>query len=179
MENKFTRSQGIIPLSAGGYSSTDFSNLHMGGGLNLRAYTGYYAIDQDGSGNQYLNYKGRSGASLNIEIDFDKYFSFIKPKYIRDYIHFDTYLFADAGIISRGTLSPTSISSLIPTNAWSKFRSDAGLGVAMTIKKFGPFETIPPFTVRVDMPFFLNSPPYAKPDFIQLNRWVIGVGRSF
>jgi hypothetical protein len=151
----------------------------MGGGLNLRAYTGYYAIDQDGSGNQYLNYKGRSGASLNIEIDFDKYFSFIKPKYIRDYIHFDTYLFADAGIISRGTLSPTSISSLIPTNAWSKFRSDAGLGVAMTIKKFGPFETIPPFTVRVDMPFFLNSPPYAKPDFIQLNRWVIGVGRSF
>ena len=179
MENKFTRSQGIIPLSAGGYSSTDFSNLHMGGGMNLRGYTGYYAIDQDGSGNQYLNYKGRSAASLNIEIDFDKYFSFIKPKYIRDYIHFDTYLFADAGIISRGALSPTSISSFIPTNAWSKFRSDAGVGMAMTIKKFGPFETIPPFTVRLDMPFFLNSPPYAKPDFIQLNRWVIGVGRSF
>lgn len=92
MENKFTRSQGIIPLSAGGYSTTDFSNLQMGGGMNLRGYTGYYAIDADGSGNKYLNYKGRSGASFNIEIDFDKYFSFIKPKYLRDYIHFDTYL---------------------------------------------------------------------------------------
>lgn len=179
MENKFTRSQGIIPLSGVGFSTSDFSNLQMGGGLNLRGYTGYYAIDEDANGTKYLNYKGRSGASINFEIDFDKYFSFIKPKYIRDYIHFDTYLFADAGIISRGTLNTSNIPQLTPVNSWSKIRSDAGVGIAMTLKKFGPFETIPPFTIRVDMPFLLSSPPYAKPEFVNFNRWVIGIGRSF
>ena len=175
MENKFTRSQGIVPLSFGGFSTGDFSHIHTGGGLNLRGYTGYYAIDENANG-KYINYKGRSGASMNIEIEFDKFVRF-RPKVIRDYLHLDTYLFGDAGVISRGMLTP-SIPTLFPVKQWSKIRGDAGLGVALTIKKFGPFEKINPFTIRFDMPFFISAPPFEQPKEFDF-RWVVGVDRAF
>lgn len=178
MENKFNRSQGLVPLSLGGYATNDFSEWHTGGGLNLRGYNGYYAIDQDSAGGiQYVNYKGRSGASLNLEIDFDQYFK-IKPKFIKDYLHIDVYAFGDAGIISRSVLNLNNIPQLTPVKMWSKLRMDAGIGTAFTIKKLGPFEKFQPFTIRFDMPFFISAPPYAKPDFVQW-RWVLGVNRAF
>jgi aminopeptidase N len=178
MENKFNRSQGIVPASMGGFSTSDFATWHSGGGLNLRGYNGYYAIDQDTAGGvQYLNYKGRSGAAINIEIDFDQYIKF-RPKVLRDYFHLDMYVFGDAGIMSRSTLNTNNIPELNPIRQWSKIRMDAGLGTALTIKKFGPFEKIQPITIRFDMPFFLSSPPFAKPDFVSF-RWVMGVSRAF
>lgn len=178
MENKFNRSQGIVPADLGGFATNDFAEWHSGGGLNLRGYNGYYAIDQDTSGGvQYVNYKGRSGASLNVEVDFDRYFKF-RPKFLRDYVHMDLYLFGDAGIISRGVLNNANIPELTPVKMWSKVRMDAGLGTAFTIKKLGPFEKFQPFTVRFDMPFFISSPPNAKPDFVSW-RWVVGVNRAF
>lgn len=178
MENKFNRSQGIVPASMGGFSTSDFATWHTGGGLNLRGYNGYYAIDQDTAGGvQYLNYKGRSGAAVNVEIDFDQYIKF-RPKVLRDYFHLDMYVFGDAGIMSRSTLNTNNIPELNPIKQWSKIRMDAGLGTALTIKKFGPFEKIQPITIRFDMPFFLSSPPFAKPDFVSF-RWVMGVSRAF
>jgi aminopeptidase N len=54
MESKWVRSQGIAPRDLSGMSKTDFSNIHMGGGLNLRGYTGYYAIDEDEDGNDII-----------------------------------------------------------------------------------------------------------------------------
>lgn len=176
MENKFTRSQGIIPIDMGGFSTNDFAQLHAGGGLNLRGYNGYYAIDQSGS-TSYLNYKGRSGAAINLEIEFDRFVKF-RPKIIRDYLHLDTYLFGDAGMISRGVLNNANIPLLTPVNAWSKVRMDAGVGAALTIKKFGPFEKINPFTIRFDMPLFLSAPPYALNKYIDF-RYLIGVSRAF
>lgn len=176
MESKWVRSQGVAPRSMSGYSTTDFSHIHQGGGLNLRGYTGYYAVDQNGN-NLFINYKGLSGAAINLEVDFDNYLR-IRPKYIRDYIHFDTYLFADAGVISRGSLNPNNINELNTTKDWSKVRMDAGIGTALTLKRFGIFDKIPPFTIRFDVPFFLSSPPYAQPDFIDF-RYVIGVSRAF
>ncbi len=176
MENKFTRSHGIIPLSMGGFHTDGFANLHAGGGLNLRGYNGYYAIDADDNGVIYANYKGRSGAAINMELEFDKYFKF-RPKYIRDYLHLDMYLFADAGLINRGVLDLNNISDVQPTKYWSKLRADAGIGTAWTIKKLGPFEKFTPFTVRFDMPLLLSSPPSAKPDFFSW-RWILGVSRA-
>jgi aminopeptidase N len=178
MENKFDRSQGIVPASMGGYATDNFSNWQSGGGLNLRGYNGYYAIDQDTTnGPQYINYKGRSGAAVNVEIDVDQYITF-KPNTLRDYLHLDVYLFGDAGIISRGKLNNQNIPELTPVKQWSKIRMDAGIGTAWTIKKFGPFEKVPPFTIRFDMPLFLSAPPFAKPDFVSF-RWILGVSRAF
>jgi hypothetical protein len=177
MESKWVRSQGIAPRSLSGFATDNFSNIQQSGGLNLRGYTGYYAVDADANGTIFINYKGRSGAAVNVEIDFDKYFK-IRPKVLRDYLHIDAYIFGDAGVISRGTYNANSITTLQPVKQWSKIRMDAGIGTAFTIKKFGPFEKIHPFTIRFDMPLLLSSPPFAKPDFFAW-RWVIGVGRSF
>lgn len=178
MENKFNRSQGIVPSAWGGFSTAGFAEWHSGGGLNLRGYNGYYAIDQDTAGGvQFLNYKGRSGAAVNLEIDIDNYIRF-RPKYLRDYLHLDVYLFGDAGIMSRAILNNTNIPALNPVNDWSKIRMDAGLGTALTIKKLGPLEKFQPFTIRFDMPFFLSAPPAASPDFVRW-RWVLGVSRAF
>jgi hypothetical protein len=178
MENKFNRSQGVVPSAWGGFATNGFAEWHTGGGLNLRGYNGYYAIDEDSSGGmQYLNYKGRSGAAVNVEIDFDQYIKF-RPKVLRDYFHLDMYLFGDAGIISRSKLNTANIPEMNPVKQWSKIRMDAGIGTALTIKKFGPFEKIQPITIRFDMPFLLSSPPFAKPDFVSW-RWVLGVSRAF
>jgi aminopeptidase N len=155
-----------------------FAEWHSGGGLNLRGYNGYYAIDQNNAGTIYTNYKGRSGAAINLEVDVDNYFSKIRPKYLRDYLHLDVYAFADAGVMSRGVYDATNITALQPVNAWSRVRMDAGIGTAWTIKKFGPFEKMAPFTLRFDMPFFLSSTPYAKPENLAW-RWVMGVNRAF
>ena len=178
MENKFTRSQGIVPLSMGGYTTDNFSNLHAGGGMNLRGYTGYYAIDQNNQNEVFINYKGRSGAAINLELEFDRWINF-RPKYIRDYLHLDMYIFSDAGIISRSPLDVTNIPSLNPLSESSKLRADAGLGAALTIKKFGFFDKIPPFVIRVDLPWWISSSPYSRPDNIDFSRWIIGVSRAF
>jgi aminopeptidase N len=75
-------------------------------------------------------------------------------------------------------LNTANIPELNPVKQWSKIRMDAGIGTALTIKKFGPFEKIQPITIRFDMPLFLNSPPFAKPDYVSW-RWVLGVSRAF
>ena len=53
MENKFTRSEGFIPNQWLGYGSTT-NHFQMGGGLNLRGYTGYYAPEINDDGNYVL-----------------------------------------------------------------------------------------------------------------------------
>ncbi len=176
MENKFSRSQGFIPLEAGGFQTNDFSTYHHAGGLNLRGYNGYYAIDESKDGTIYINYKGISGAAANMEIDFNRFFNF-KPKYVRDYLQLNVYLFGDAGFINRGKLDINNLSHVEPTKSWSKLRTDAGIGTAWTLKKLGPFEKFTPFVLRVDFPFFLSSPPAAKPDYFQW-RWIVGLQRA-
>jgi hypothetical protein len=57
-------------------------------------------------------------------------------------------------------------------------RSDAGIGFALTIKKWLWLETANPLTIRCDFPLFLNSIPYTDKDYFQF-RWVVGVYRSF
>jgi aminopeptidase N len=65
-----------------------------------------------------------------------------------------------------------------PTTMWSDLRVDAGLGFACTIKKWGPFDKAKPLTLRFDMPFFLNRPPYANPQYANF-RYVVGINRTF
>jgi aminopeptidase N len=165
MDNKYVRSVGFIPEIWTRYGPVT-NNFQHGGGLNLRGYAGYLAPYEDKEGNMHYTYRGLSGAAINLELDFDRFFSFIRPKYIRDYIGIDTYLFADAGIIN------------YQQNAFANLRADAGVGTALTIKKWGPLQMVKPLTIRFDMPLFLNTTPALEPDFIQM-RWVVGINRAF
>jgi hypothetical protein len=79
-------------------------------------------------------------------------------------------LFADAGVINYDVEGERL--------TFSDLRSDAGIGLALTIKKFGPLQTVKPFTIRIDFPFALNRPPAAEPEYVKY-RWVVGIGRTF
>jgi aminopeptidase N len=79
------------------------------------------------------------------------------------------YAFADAGVIDYGDAI---------NNTWiSDLRADAGLGSALTIKKWGPLDLVKPLTIRFDMPFFLNRPP-AIEEYFQF-RWILSISRAF
>jgi len=176
MENKYTRTHSFVPDSWTGLSSADIGHFQQGGGLNLRGYAGYLVAD-DRNGNVMIGYKGRSGASANAEVDFDEYFK-IHPRGIKDYLHLDTYLFADAGAIELSNANVLNLPNIAPTTMWSNLRVDAGLGLALTIKKWGVFEKANPLTLRFDMPFFINRPPSANPQYWAF-RYVVGINRTF
>jgi hypothetical protein len=162
-------------------SANNFAYLQQGGGLNLRGYAGYLAVDADNSGNTYINYKGLSGASANIEVDFDKYINW-RPKLLRRWLKADAYLFADGGIISRATYNVTDVYKLTPLSqlSLSKLRADAGLGTMITVKSWGAYEKARPLSVRIDFPLYISSVPFSYPySNFSLRRMVVGINRCF
>lgn len=178
MDTKYTRSiSGVIPYQYYATSQNNNAYLHIGGGLNLRGYSGYLVAEQR-NGQVLIGYKGRSGAAVNAEVDFDRYIP-LRPKLTRNWLHIDLYAFADAGAIE---LSSTNVNNdywnISPTTMWSDIRVDAGLGAALTIKKWWKFTKAKPLTLRLDVPAFINRPPNANPEYFKL-RYVIGINRSF
>jgi hypothetical protein len=181
MENKFTRSTGFVPQDWLGYGPTT-NHFQYGGGLNLRGYSGYLAPRLMNDGTERNLYKGMSGASVSGELEFQKVFAgglafMRKSRTINKFFNrinnafsLQTYLFGDAGTINYNTS--------IEKPAWDDIRADAGIGTALTIKRWGALQMASPLTLRFDMPLFLNSTPAADPDYFQF-RWVVGVSRSF
>jgi hypothetical protein len=168
MENKFMRSVGFTDRNWLGYSAQT-NHLHYGGGLNLRGYAGYLALEQSSDSTVIYNtYRGQSGAALNLELEFNRLIPF-KIKALKNVFDFKTYLFGDAGLINIEQKSSLGLSNL---------RMDAGLGAALTIKKFGPLETVHPLTLRADFPLFLSHVPAVEVDNIKF-RWVVGISRAF
>jgi aminopeptidase N len=176
MENKYTRSIGFVPGDWTTYSATETNHFHQGGGLNLRGYSGYFIADER-EGQVLIGYKSRSGISGNIEVDVDNYIP-LRPKLTRNWLHADLYAFADAGVIELSSANLANYWNITPSGKLSDIRFDAGIGTAFTIKKWWKFDKAQPLTVRFDMPFFLNRPPNANPDYLDF-RWVIGINRSF
>ncbi len=177
MNNKYMRSVGFVPPFSDGPGGgvTSFTgiggglgHLHYGGGLNVRAYSGYLAPTVNSDGYITTTYAGESGASFNIEVDFNKYIGW-KPKLSRTF-HVATYLFADAGIINRSNSSSQF--------EFDNLRADAGLGTALTIKRFWKLEKVKPLVIRFDMPFVINRIPSNESNFVDF-RWVVGVNRAF
>ena len=181
MENKYLRARGFIPVEWATYG-LGTNHFQHGGGMNLRGYAGYNAITT------YLQpywapfdvktpYT-QSGISGNVEIEFDRLVKW-KPKKISDYIKINTYLFADAGLAvnNRTTISALAQTSSI-TKVNAQFLADAGLGVALTIKRWGRLYQAKPLTVRLDMPFWLSKKPELENNNFQF-RWVLGVSRAF
>lgn len=171
LESKFTRSRGWVPQEWLGYGSS-INHFQQGGGLNLRGYAGYLAPETAG-GNIYTLYSGTTGMAANIEIDFDKYFPF-RPKYLRDFLHLDLYVFGDAGILGDNQITVPSTSNPL----FGKLRADAGIGSMLSIKRWGKRNLIQPLGLRFDVPFILNRPPFTDKGYVA-NRWVVGIGRCF
>ncbi|MCX6352844.1 MAG: M1 family metallopeptidase [Bacteroidetes bacterium] len=167
MENKFTRSRGFVPEDWMGYGA-GVNHFHAGGGLNLRGYAGYLAPEKNDSG-FYLTYKGTSGLSINSELEFIS-LPFTLP-ILRWNMLLTPYAFYDAGKINYTT------SAKLPTLA--DVRMDAGVGTTLSIKSWGRrLQKTEPFTLRFDVPFFMNSTPKTDPDHFKF-RWVVGLGRAF
>jgi aminopeptidase N len=176
MEDKYTRSVGFVPNDWRGVSRYEPTHFQMGGGLNLRGYSGYFLPDER-DGTLLIGYKGRSGAAVNMELDFDRLIN-LSPNITRSWLSVDAYLFADAGIIELSRYSVPDFVTTTPTEMWSDVHLDAGPGVAFTIKKFGPFEKAKPLTIRVDFPVYLNRTPFNNPQYGAF-RYVVGVNRAF
>ena len=175
-ENKFTRSAGVLPASLFNYGN-DFNNFQMGGGLNIRGFAGYLTPIRNGL-NQYFLYKGNSGAAVNLELDYDKFFN-IPAKGLLKNFHLDSYLFLDAGIleannpnISENTLQIDKI------NVNTPLLLSAGPGFALTIKRWSYFDGIKPLTIRFDMPLYISNAPDVDNENIKF-RWQLGINRSF
>jgi hypothetical protein len=170
-DNKFTQAQGIVPPAWTGYGA-DVSHFQQGGGLDLRGYAGYIMPDVDSKNNLAFAYKGTTGAAVNAELDFNRIIHF-NPKFLKSTFLLTPYLFGDAGYIDI-----TPVGYITPPLEFSSLHADAGLGLALTIQKWGPFQMVKPLTIRFDMPFLLNHVPSAEQDYVQF-RWMIGIGRAF
>ncbi len=168
MENPFTRANGFIPSYWSSYGET-INHFHAGGGLNLRGYAGYLSPYENDSGLVWATNKGNSGASINAELEFNRFIPF-NPKFLKNTFKLVTYLFGDAGMINSNKEGEV----LAPAN----LRIDAGAGVALTINRWGVLETVNPLTIRFDMPFWLNRLPAGETDYFAF-RWMLGVNRAF
>ena len=156
IENPFTKAPGMVPddFRTIGESS---SNFQMGGGLNLRGYSGRVII----SDNQKI-FVGQHGSSINLELDFNDYFR-LKPKGIVKNIRFESYLFSDVGLISDNN------------NVLSPIIADAGIGFSLAYKnKSMDIERI---KIRFDLPFWLSHPESNENNIN--SRFVVGLNRTF
>lgn len=170
MENKYTRSQGFFaPSTATIGASTN--TFHAGGGLNLRGYSGYLAPIQHNDSTIVYSYRGQSGAAINAELEFTDLMKIKKRSWLTNTFNLKSYLFGDAGVINYN-IPNSDVFNL------SNLKIDFGIGTALTIKKFGVLETVKPLTIRVDMPFFLNSLPANQSNNIA-SRFVFGINRAF
>ncbi|PCJ84233.1 MAG: aminopeptidase [Flavobacteriales bacterium] len=168
MENKYTRSQGFVDRTLLGYGATT-NNFQMGGGLNLRGYAGYLVPQETDDSEIRMTYKGNSGASFSAELDFHKLINF-NPRFLKNTFRLETYLFGDIGILNSNYYYEDL--------SFADFRADAGIGAALTIKKWGALEMVNPLTVRIDLPMFLNRIPATEDNYWDL-RWVVGINRTF
>lgn len=170
MDNKYMRSVGFFPQTWGGYE-TSTNNLQYGGGLNLRGYAGYLVAHQMPDSTVRPIYAGNSGLAFNIEIDFNRLIGF-RPNRLCKYYQLNTYLFGDVGLINY------SIAAFNEPLSFAEIRGDAGIGTALTIKKFGALEMVKPLTIRFDVPLYLSHIPYTSNNNFDF-RFVVGINRTF
>jgi aminopeptidase N len=169
MNNKYTRSMGFIPPDWGDYGIVT-NHFTAGGGLNLRGYSGYLLADRNPDGTYNFNYKGTTGASFSAELEFGKIFRSFNPKFLKNSIKLQPYLFGDAGVININKPGTAVV--------MSDLLVDGGAGIALSIVRWWRLYNIKPLTVRFDVPFFVNRLPYAEEDYLQF-RWMIGINRAF
>lgn len=169
IHNKYTRSRGFVPPTWTDYNEFEYTPFHMGGGLNIRGYSGYKDIYAYIPGDTtYQNYIGRSGIAHSLEVDLDGLVPRFDHRLLRPF-HLDTYIFADAGYMF-------SIQTQANKQFPGPFRGSTGVGTALTIQ-FRGFD-IKPLTLRVDYPL-LNSSDTFESNAFDPRRILFGINRSF
>lgn len=168
MENKYVRSQGFFPPQWIGNYGKQTNHFQYGGGLNLRGFSGYLIPEKDNTGKIGFAYRGNSGWAVNTELDFAQIAKFRKNK-LKEWFSLSTYLFADAGMMYYTNASGK--------NQFSQLRADAGIGAAITVKKWGVLQGIKPLTLRFDIPFYLSHAPATEQN-VQW-RFVVGINKAF
>jgi aminopeptidase N len=171
MENKYARSTGFIQ-NDWSTIGTQTNHFQMGGGLNVRGFNGYLLPFENSDLTQSFVFSGNKGVSFSVELDYDGFFN-INPKGIFKPFHLDAYLFADAGLLYTNS-TPVNVIN----NSNTGFRSSAGPGFMLQIKKWGKLEEIKPLNIRIDLPIFLSNAPFSEENNIKF-RWLIGINRSF
>ena len=167
LDNKYTRAKAFFPPDWAMIGDAT-NHFHAGGGLNMRGYSGYAVVEGGEDGLTHFAYRGQSGASVNAELEFDKLIKF-SPRFLSPF-HLDTYVFADAGLIT--------FHNIFGEAEWSDVRMDAGVGAALTIKRFWHLETPKPLVLRIDFPFYLSHAPFVEEKNIKF-RWIVGINRAF
>lgn len=168
MDNKYMRSVGFTPNSWTGIGS-DLGHFQYGGGLNIRAFAGYLAPSENEDGLVRASYAGFSGASFSGELDFNRLIGW-KPRKLSRSLHLATYLFGDAGIIN--------LNEAYESFELADLRADAGLGLALTVKRFWKLEKVKPLVIRADFPLVVNRIPATESQYVGF-RWLLGIERSF
>jgi hypothetical protein len=169
MDSKYYRAAGFFPQTFAYRYNDDINHLQFGGGLNMRGYAGYLLPEKDKYGLVVPAYKGNSGFAVNAEMDFNRLVK-VKNQKLKDIFLLNTYLFGDAGAIAYGNSRNGQ--------QLSQIRCDAGAGLALTIKKWGPLQGIKPLTFRFDVPFFISHAPAVSQKHVAL-RWVVAISRTF
>jgi hypothetical protein len=169
MENKYVRSSGFFANDWIGAYGSEISHFHFGGGLNARGYAGYLVFEENEDGSTSFAYKGNSGFAINTSLSFNKLIPLKKAQKLKSIFDLDTYVFADAATIN--------YLNNAQEKQWSELRADAGIGAAITIKRFWKFYNIQPLTLRFDMPFVVSHAPAGEKNVAF--RWVLGVQKAF
>lgn len=166
MESRLTRSNTLVPETWEGHSTGMDAHFHAGGGLNLRGYAGYLAVDEV-NGERLLAYKGRSGAAVNMEFEYPVE---ALPASWKKWVQLNVYWFADAGLIELSHFPDLEhYAQVRPAARWSALRMDMGPG--LRIRLLG-------IDWRADFPIWVNRPPASHPQSIDA-RFVLGIHRSF
>lgn len=186
MDYPLLRSRGYVPPSWVFDQWRDLTYFQQGGGLNLRAFAEYPLITMTPSNNLMVYHRmALSGTAVNLELDMDGLVNW-QPKKIKDFLHLDVYCFFDAGItpfdqkrrVGNGVYPAVTADGQFG-GTQGRMYADGGLGIAITLKKFGALEKIKPFTLRCDVPW------WATADLLDIRksrldyRMVVGLYRSF
>lgn len=171
MENKYVRSIGLVPYDWLGIGPK-VNHFQQGGGLGLRGYAGYLAPERDADGQVITTFRGNTGMSASAELDLDGLVR-LRPGKLARYLHLDVYLFGDVGTMGYRRLRNDGEELRLAAP-----RADAGIGAALTIKRFGPLVDIEPLTIRFDAPLLLAALPAAETNNLAF-RYVVAIGRSF
>lgn len=173
MDSKFWRSNILDQTKASSFALNG-NIVGYGGGLNLRGFNLMSVPEVQSNGIAYSSYSGKGGAAANVEVEFDRLVRFA-PRLLRNTFKFDCYGFADAGYIKYTTFAAAT-NPLSYGYRWSNLRADAGLGAALTIKKWGRLATCEPITIRCDVPMWRNTTGAGSPIG---TKYVIAIGRAF
>jgi hypothetical protein len=157
-ESDFYRAHGFFPEALSQQRDPSLPrHFHFGGGLNLRAYSGWRDQGTAVGG----AFRAENGFAVNAELSF----AGLLPQPAR-LLRWDVYGFYDGGRLA-GQAPAWAVE-------WEPFRQDAGLGLRIDLADGRFFQPEKPLSLRLDIPLWMSLQPQDQPF-----AWLIAVGKAF